>query len=614
MRALTGVDTDRLAEEKARGITIDLGFARLDAGPDLDLAVVDVPGHEGFIRNMVAGATGMDVVLLVVAADEGVMPQTREHVAIAELLGVTVGVVAITKTDLVSSEWLELVRDDVRRFLAGTAFADAPLLTVSARTGDGVDAVRDRILAHVEAAAPRRTEDLFRLPVDRVFTVKGTGTVVTGTVWSGRLEDGTEARLLPDDRPVRVRGLQRHNRNVDAVEAGHRAAVALAGVDRDAVRRGDVLVDRAGWAPTRMLTVRVRAIRDTTWQIGRGQRVRVHLGTAEVMARVALLEGDEALDPGTTGWAQLRLEAALVARAGDPFVLRSYSPVTTIAGGTVVEPLPRKRRSLDREDRAYLDTLATAGPRTAVRALLDHAAGRGIPRDRLPLDVPPGSVPVQKAAAGPDVVTVSDRHFHVSVAQRLEDALLRAVDAYHEREPLRPGMDRAALRAAVADRVDPDLVDHALDGLVDRRTLEGRPGGLVARAGFRVRLSERHQELHDSILEAYRDAGLAPPSVEALAGDADPDERARILDLLQARGRLVALGADLMVHTDALDDAIQRIRDRLGGRDDLGPGDFREVLGVSRKYLIPLLEHLDSRGVTVRRGDRRSVATAPGHR
>ncbi len=396
--ALTGVDTDRLAEEKRRGITIDLGFAELPLGDDLTLGIVDVPGHEAFVRNMLAGATGIDLVLLVVAADEGVMPQTTEHLDIVRLLGVRGGVVALTKTDLVEPAWLELVQEELTEHLAATPFAGAPVVPVSSRDGRGLDELR-AALAGAAAAVPDRPADgRFRMPVDRVFTIRGTGTVVTGTVWHGALNADASPRVLPSGRTSRVRGLQVHGREVDRILAGQRAAVALAGLDTDEVQRGDVLVDSPDWTPSSMLTVRLSVVPDSAWSIAQRQRVRVHLGTAEALARVALLEpaaveggssdADTILGPGQTTWAQLRLESPLVARAGDRLVVRSYSPVTTIGGAVVAEPVPRKRKRLREPDRSALDAILD-GDAAAAAAAAGRLAGRtGIPAASLDLLLP----------------------------------------------------------------------------------------------------------------------------------------------------------------------------------------------------------------------------------
>jgi selenocysteine-specific elongation factor len=603
VRALTGTDTDRLPEEKQRGITIDLGFARLDGAGEAEVAIVDVPGHEHFIRNMLAGASGIDFVLVVVAADEGVMPQTREHVAIAELLGMRHAVVALTKTDLVDEAWLELARDDVRTYLDGTGFAGAPVVAVSAVDGSGLDELRAALADGLARVVTRNDEDAFRLPVDRVFTVKGTGTVVTGSVWSGRATNDATLRLLPVGRTVRVRGLQRHGEPVGEVSAGTRAALALAGIDRDDARRGDVLVDDAPWPVVRRITARLRVIRDTDWEIGQRQRVRLHLGTAEVMARVVLLDRPH-LAAGQSGWAQLRLERPLVARAGDRFVLRSYSPVTTIGGGHVVE-LAEKQAGAGAG--AYLDTLLAGSVADAVVARVTAAGLAGIDRRRLPFEVVATATTVADTLpALDDVVVVGERVFAVVVLADLASRFREAVAAHHAAQPLQPGMPVAALRA-VGRSADAGVVEHVLDELVRDGRLR-RDGQYVAEASFRPTLTEEQEHVRKRLLATFEQAGLTPPARAELPADVGrrPDLDA-LLAMLQADGALVALKPDLFFARSALAHAADQVRRRLAGRDGLGPADFRPVLPVSRKYLIPLLEHLDATGVTVRRGDARSV-------
>ena len=399
VQALTGVDTDRLAEEKARGITIDLGFAELPVSDDLAFGVVDVPGHESFIRNMLAGATGMDLVLLVVAADEATMPQTREHFAIVRLLGIERLVVALTRIDLVEEEWLELALDDVRELLADTPYADAPVVPTSAVTGAGLDELRAALAREGAQARARLNADIVRLPVDRVFTVRGTGTVVTGTLWSGSLSLDRRVRLEPGGGLARIRGLQVHGRAVKTARAGERTAVALAGgrVGKETVGRGQVVVGDDPWVATERVTARIELLADTAWRIERGQRVRVHLGTAEVMARVFLLDCDEIV-AGESAWAQLRLEAPLVARGRDHVVLRSYSPMTTIGGGIVAEPSPPPRTRLRGREGERLEAILGPDPDVRRGAVLDLAGWAGVPAAELPVRT--GDPPEARPAAG----------------------------------------------------------------------------------------------------------------------------------------------------------------------------------------------------------------------
>jgi selenocysteine-specific elongation factor len=604
VEALTGVRTDRLPEEQRRGITIDLGFAFLDL-EDGGAGVVDVPGHEDFIRNMVAGASGFDVLLLVVAADEGVMPQTREHVAIAELLGVPRAVVALTKADLVDPDWLELVTEDVAGFLAGTRYARAPMVPTSVVDRRGLEALRDAIQATLPATRGR-SDDLFRLPVDRVFTVRGTGTVVTGTVWSGRLRRDEHVRILPGDRRARVRGLQVHGSDVEGVEPGQRAAVALAGVDRAEAGRGTVLVTDAAWSPTRAVTAWLRVLPASRWRIEHGQRLRVHLGTSEVMAR-AFLVGDRVLEPGDQGWAQLRLEAPIIARTGDRLVLRSYSPVTTIGGGVVSEPWPRRRRRLTEADREWLTTLIRGEAAARVAATVDRHGTGGVGEPLLPIltGATPGDVRLGLGEHG--AIVAGGKAFPASASREVAAALLRALADYHAGRPLHRGMDPEQLRRAAPPGADDALVGHALGTLLECQEVL-MTGGRAALPGFSLTLTDQQQRVRDRVLQAYADAGPTPPRIQELASMlGTAPELQDLVALLEADGLLVRLDPDLLIHRDHLDRIVQDVRGHFGGRGDVTPAEFRDVVRASRRHLIPILEYLDRAGITVRAVQGRAV-------
>lgn len=610
VQALTGVDTDRLMEEKRRGITIDLGFAPLTLGDSLEMGVVDVPGHEAFIRNMLAGATGVDLVVLVVAADEGVMPQTREHLAIAELLGVSRGVVAVTKRDLVEEEWLDLVLEELGETLRATPFATWPRVAVSAATGAGLDALRGILEEVAERVPERLPDDLFRLPVDRVFTVRGTGTVATGTVWQGRLTSSETVRVLPQELDARVRGLQLHGREAHEVVAGQRAAVALTGVDRQDLRRGSVLVTDPGWVAHHMLTTRVRLLADSAWSIEHRQRVRFHLGTAEVMARVSLMEAHELL-PGEEGWAQLRLEEPVVARAGDRFVLRSYSPVTTIGGGVVVEPTPRKRKRLTAAEQRKLTEILSGDPPTTVGAVLELAGWRGIAAAALPMRT--GLPPERNATALSTLgaLRVGTRVFDGGIGRRGQELLVAAVDVGHEQEPLRPGIAREELRRQLPGWADPGLADALLDGLVAEGALEVTTG-VLRRPGFERHLSAEQEAVRRTLGFIFRRSGLEAPDLNDLPADlAGRPDLWQLVRYMEDEGELVCVAPPGgYADRESVAQAARSIRRALGGRRDLGPTDFKEVLGLSRKHLIPLLEHFDRSGVTTRKGEGRTVSAA----
>jgi len=613
VRALTGVDTDRLKEEKERGITIDLGFAEFAPDAAVRFGIVDVPGHEGFVRNMVAGATGVDVVLLVVAADEGVMPQTREHLAIAELVGARSLVVAITKSDLVEEAWLDLVREEVREHLEGGPFQTAPLVTTSAVSGAGLEELTRVLLEEARATGPRPDDDLARLPVDRVFTIRGTGTVATGTLWSGRLRSGDTVRLLPAGGEARIRGIQVHGREVDEAVAGERTAVALAGAEaagRGRIGRGTVAVVDPGWRATHMLTVRLRCLVGTGWTVTHGQRVRVHLGTAEVLARVASLESEE-IPPGEQAWAQLRLEAPLVARSRDRFVVRSYSPVTTIAGGQVAEPLPPKRSSLDGTQRALLDRLLREEAEGRLESALNLTGWSGADAAELPIRAGLSPSATDRAltalreaggAAGAAVI------FGSGPVEEGRRRLVDAVSAFHRAEPLRPGLPLERLRQTLpGERARDHLAQPLIEALAESGELEVE-GDVARRPGFTPRPDEDQARVRDRLVALYREAGLSPPALRDLPDDlAAREDLSALLDLLLEEGHVVRLDDEFLAWRETVDRAARDVERVFGGRAGLGPADFREVLPVSRKHLIPLLNHLDTRGVTVRTGEGREV-------
>ena len=615
VRALTGVDTDRLKEEKERGITIELGFAELAIGGRRRFGVVDVPGHEAFVRAMVAGAAGMDVVLLVVAADEGVMPQTREHLAIVELLDVPELVVAVTKCDVVDPEWLDLVDADVTQLLAGSRYARAPLVHTSAVAGTGLEDLVGALAEAADRVSSSPVDDLVRLPLDRVFTIQGTGTVATGTLWSGRLSVGDRVRILPQELEARVRGLQVHDHDVQSASAGERTAVALAGegADRALVARGAVLVTSAAWAPSWMITARARLLGDSSWMLAHNQRVHVHHGTAEVLARCALLEDDD-IAPGERGWVQLRLEQPLAVRARDRLVIRAYSPVSTIGGGEVAEAAPPKRNRLDDGTRSALGRILDGTVAEAVEAHLELQGWQGRESGQLAIHVgaPPDAVEeAVREAEGRGSFRTPRALYAASVRREGEARILAAVEAGHAEDPLRPAVPLAAVRSALPRWAPPDLADALVAGLVAGGRLEAEEGG-VRLAGHRPTLSDDQRTASERLLGLIVGGGLGAPAVEEL-----PEELGTRADLwsllrrLESEGRVRPIAEGVYLSTQELDDAAARIREALAGRRGLGPADFRETLPVSRKRLIPLLNYFDGLGVTVRAGDARDVPADP---
>jgi len=614
VRALTGTDTDRLKEEKARGITIELGFAELAGEGRPHFGVVDVPGHEAFVRAMVAGAAGMDVVLLVVAADEGVMPQTREHLSIVELLAVPELVVAITKCDAVEEDWLELVDADIEEVLSSTPYGNAPRIHTSALAGTGLEELLDALSAAADRVHAADRTDLVRLPLDRVFTIQGTGTVGTGTLWSGAIDAGTKVRLLPDELDARVRSLQVHGREADRAEAGDRTALALTGEggDRERVSRGAVLVTDPAWTPSWMLTTRVRLIDDTAWLLEHNQRVHVHHGTAEVLARCALLE-PEPLGAGDSGWVQLRLEEPLVARAGDRLVIRAYSPVTTMGGGIVAEPTPPKRNRVTDVQRGQLDQLVDGSVKERSSAAVALAGWAGVTQGRLP--VVTGATPAECAIAVESMLSEGALRagtllVSADVRQEAERRVLAALDAGHVEDSLRVSVPLSRIRAGLPDWAPTELADPVIDALCDARKLERADGG-VRRAGFRPELTADQDAASARLYDLLSSEGLGAPLVDEFPDDlTGRSDFWPLVRHLESTGRVKLVADGLYVASDEIDAAVERIRAALGGRNGLGPADFRAVLPVSRKHLIPLLNYFDGAGVTLRQDEGRSVPGA----
>ena len=611
VKALTGTDPDRLPEEKERGVTIELGFARLELPSGRSMGVVDVPGHEKFVRQMVAGATGIDVVLLVVAADDGVMPQTREHLAIIDLLGISRGVVAVTKSDLADEEWLALVRTDVERLLVGTSIAGAPIVAVSARTGAGLPELLAQ-LDRVAAQSPGRHAELpMRLPVDRVFTIAGAGTVVTGTMWSGTARRDDAIEVLPGDAQGRVRGVQVHGSAVEVAEAGQRVAVNLTGIERDEIARGDVIAAPGTLTVTDRFDARFTflGVPGDERPFVSGTRVHVDHGTREVLGRVLLMDA-ETMAPGSSALAQVRLEEPLAPRYDDRFIVRSYSPVYTVGGGVVLDVLPPRRTTLKPHERELLEALVAHDLAGAAVGLL---AARGLPMSSAEVASALGLVRSTVAdemnrAKLARLKVGSETYFVTPEAlDMLVDAVERELLAFHAANPMATGIATVALRDLVDRRIEPRIFDAVL-------AEAGARGVAVVEAG-----RAHHPQAAVSALTAERDAeaalevvldrqGLEPATVAELAGEVgqDPGVVRKVLGRMAAEGRVVRVSSELHFSASAFAVARARLGDYLAEHPEgATAAQLRDALGVSRKYAIPLLEQFDAQGFTKRSGDLR---------
>ena len=592
--ALTGRPMDRLAEERRREITIELNFAPLDLGHGRVAGMIDVPGHEDFIRTMVAGASGIDLALLVVAADEGIMPQTEEHLTILEQLGVTAGLPVITKTDLADPDWLQLVTAELADRLATSPIAFEAPMAVSARTGVGIEALRDRLRDLAGSLPLSPPADAFRMPIDRTFSLAGVGTVVTGTSWSGRLRVGDTVVIFPSGLRGRVRSLESYGQPVERSLPRARTAVGIAGIDRHAIGRGDVLVtEDLAWSPTSALDVEISLVPSAPKPLTSRSRVRLHLGTAEIMARV-LPQG--AIEPGGRGMARLKLERPTLARAEDRFVLRSYSPVATIGGGRVLDPLPPARRSV------WPSGLSSKDPAARLQAaLLRHH--EGISTESLPLLV--GLPRVAATEIARNLVGARLLGNTWVRQESVEEASSRALSVlreYHRQHISEPGMPLETLRHSIG--AGHLVVEAALNDSTRAGRLR-RVDGVVALAGFVPRVVGGDPEI-ERVVRLLLEANLTPPSVPELERSSGRRDVLAVLRLAAARGRVEAVERDRYYSREALEQ-FTSVLTELGQEGDIVPSAIRDRLGITRKYLIPLLEWADGKGITVRVGEGRRL-------
>jgi len=588
--ALTGIDPDRLAEEKRRGMTIDLGFAHMRLPSGREIGIVDVPGHARFMRNMLAGAHGLDAVLVVIASDEGVMPQTREHLEILDLLEVRRGIAVLTKVDLVDPEWLGMVRAEVAKTLEGTSLAGAAVLDVSASTGHGLSELVTALDALLEHSEQRQDSGRPRLPVDRVFTMSGFGTVVTGTLVDGSVRVGDELRVFPSGRLVRVRGLQRHNEKVETVGPGSRVAANLSGVEKSELARGDVLAPQGAIEPTRRVDATVRVLGSAPQPLRHGAQVLLHTGTAEVGCRLIMLEGDE-IAPGSEGWVQLYLERPIAAAARDRFVLRVPSPAMTVAGGSLVDIAPRKH---PRHDSAVRESLVRRAAGDVLQEEL-RKYPRGVTIGRLLKATVAPEADVSKLHAR----RVGEWLFSDDAWQSIATRAARELEAFHGAYPLRPGMAREELRSrlGVAAASFPAVVR----GLVEDGRVVERNGSLAAPA-HSVTLDPTTGPAAELVTLLARESFTPPSLGEAMQQTGATEETVRAL--VQS-GEIVRLSSDVALTKNAYASALELVKELIQANGSVTVAQLRDRMGASRRPVLALLEYLDAQRVTRRVGDSR---------
>lgn len=598
VKALTGIDPDRLKEEKERGITIDLGFADLAYPEGLTVGIVDVPGHERLVRNMLAGAGGIDLVLLVIAADEGIMPQSREHLAICNLLKIKSGLIAITKADLVEKEWLELVADELRDFVRGTFLEGAEIVPVSAKTGYNLDLLKEKIRKVALSVEPKPLKEISRLPIDRVFTMKGFGTVVTGTLFSGSLSVDETVEILPTGMTGKVRGLHSHGRALQTVYAGQRVAINLQGVDKEALRRGDVVVTPGKVSPTRVVDVRIELLPDSP-PLKSKSPVHFHMATSETVARAILYDREE-LKPGYSCFGQLRLDDPVVAFSGDRFVVRRFSPVITIGGGTVLDPSPSRRKR--REGTGDLDVFEKGSLPEKIAMKTKKSGINGTDPSAIigwmKAEIPEIDNSIGELKKKGELVQLDNRLFHRDVYEGLSLKVREALSEYHRKNPLNPGMPKEELRTLT--RIGAGVWNSFLSTLKEVAVERD----IVRLKDFRIASSDA-DAASQKVLDMLEKAGFQPPAKEEMAESLSLSQKAitDLLKLMTTEGKLVRINDSFYIASSVHRHMLSLLRAFFSKQPTMTVAEFRDTLGTTRKYAVPFLEYLDSNKITLRVGD-----------
>ena len=620
IKALTGVDADRLPEEKRRGITVDLGFAEMSIG-DVHFGFVDVPGHERFVKNMLAGAAGIDLVILVVAASEGVMPQTREHFDICRLLGIKAGIIALTKVDLVDPETLGLAQLEVEDLVADSFLENAPIIGVSVRTGVGIDRLKDELCKTIAKLPSRNNRFVARLPIDRSFSMKGFGAVVTGTCASGEIGDEAEMELFPQCRKVRVRGIQTHGRAARSVKAGQRVAINLGGIAHSEITRGMTLAEPGTLRLTQIVDAEIEVLSGAARPLRSRQRVRIHIGAAEELARIQILNDNGEIAPGETGYAQIRMEKPVVAVSGERFIVRSYSPQATIGGGQVIDALAEKHRRKDfREVTLRLDGLCLAGDNDDARIILlvnglpmagasfgDLQARTGL-RDEILRDA------IAAGIKSGYVVDAGNRYLSLTGFAALSLATEKAIADFHISQPLAKGMPREALRDRIFDTLPEEVFSVVISALESKGSIVSAKE-TIRSATFRTEFSAAELILNEQIRAIFVNAGLAVPKLDDALIDAvsgtnfSTQDARRFFQTFLDSGEIIKVTDEYYFLCEAIDRLITKMQNYADGTTDrlIDVPHFKELAGVSRKYAIPLLEYFDRSKITRRIGDKRLI-------
>ncbi len=612
IKTLTGVDLDSLKEEKARGITIQLGFTSLSLPSGQRLGIVDVPGHEKFVRNMVSGVGGIDIVLFTIAADEGIMPQTREHLDICQILKIKRGVIALTKTDLVDEEWLQMVKDEIKEFTKGSFLENASVIPLSSVTGQGIPSLLTTLDTLSREVEERTSEGIFRLPIDRVFTMKGFGTVVTGTLISGTISIGDNVEILPEKIEARIRGIQVHNQQVEKANAGSRTAINLQGVDRDFLGRGSILVPIKTLNPTLRIDIKIEHLSSSSKSIKNRSRIRFHSGTSEVLAQLILLDKEE-LPPGSSSLVQLKLEEPVVVLPRDRFVIRSYSPIFTIGGGEVLDAHPHKHKRLASETLSQLNALQEGSDKNNISLFVSDSglAGLDLPQliSRMGKEPSQLSLLLNELIKEKKLVLIDEESQKVIATQKYEELksmLLEQIRNYHKKFPLKKGMLKEELKSKLPPLVDSRLFNRLLTDLINSSSIKIEKDKLWLHQ-HKPTLKDAQKELKDRIAKIYLEGNLTPPSFKELIEQLSSNEKETksIIDLLAADGTVVKVKENLWFHRETLETLEKTLIEFIKKNGEITTSQFKDLTQASRKYTIPLMEYYDQLKITIRVGDKR---------
>ncbi len=612
IKALSGTDTDRLSEEKERGISIDLGFTDLQLNDQYTLGIVDVPGHEKFIKNMLAGAGGVDIALLVIAADEGVMPQTREHLDILSLLNVQKGLIVLTKTDLVEDEWVELMVEEIKDKLSDTFLSDSPIIPVSAAEGTGLENLRSQLIKIIDSMEKKEITGNVYYPIDRVFTIKGHGTIVTGTLVSGKIDVDDKLIIYPSHKEVRVRSLEVHNKDAESAYPGQRVGINLAGVDKDEINRGDVLATPNSLMNTKFVDGRLTVLKNAPLIVEHGDRIRFHIGAKEIIGRVYLLDKKELL-PGESGLAQYRLEEEVVARYNENYVIRRYSPMTTIGGGSIIDTHPHLRKRFATDSIEELKNKEKLDDKNRVEYITKLKEDETVTYDFL---IKKTSINKEKIE---EILSKLDNKEKVMYFERgnektwihkdnylqLEDELIDILTQFHQENKLKAGLSKEELRTKLSMKLDNREYNQFFENLEQRNKIEVI-GSDVKKYEYEVILDEKEEKLKEEILKEFTDNKFMPPNVYDILEKGSTKEE--VFNYLVDQGTIVHLKEDLFFLASAVEKAEKLLINHLKQEDTITLAEFRDILDSSRKYTLALLEHFDHNNVTKRIGEERTLA------